>query len=128
MPYCAYCGENKNHNRHNRAHRFYLPSLIIFCHFKFTPSNLLKIDKGHFFYNFCNFNQTKKEMTKKVLEPQVEYQRTKRQVLHAHRVEDKIKISSLRGKLAKQPDEELQHQIDKLREEWERDIQMALSL
>jgi hypothetical protein len=59
-------------------------------------------------------------MAKKVLEPQDEYQRTKRQVLHSHPVEDKIKISSLRGKLQKQPDEEIRHQIETLRQEWER--------
>jgi hypothetical protein len=61
-------------------------------------------------------------MSKKVSEPQVEYQRTKRPVLHTHPAEDKIKISSLRGKLTKQPDEEIQHQIETLRQEWERDI------
>jgi len=61
-------------------------------------------------------------MAKKVSEPQVEYQPTKRQVLHTRSVENKIKISSLRGKLAKQTDQEIQHQINDLRQEWERDI------
>ena len=61
-------------------------------------------------------------MIKKVSEPHIEYQRTKRQVLHSHPVVDKIKISSLRGKLPKQPDEEISHQIETLRQEWERDI------
>ncbi|HNW51131.1 MAG TPA: hypothetical protein PKH79_08620 [Prolixibacteraceae bacterium] len=61
-------------------------------------------------------------MAKKVSEPQVEYQRTKRPVLHSHPAEHKIKISSLRGKLPKQPEEEIQQQIETLRQEWERNI------
>lgn len=61
-------------------------------------------------------------MAKKVSEPQVEYHRTKRLTLHSRPSEGKIKISSLRGKLPKQPDEEISHQIETLRQEWERDI------
>jgi hypothetical protein len=61
-------------------------------------------------------------MAKKVSEPHVGYQRTKRPVLHTRSIEDKIKISSLRGKLAKQPEDEIQHQIETIRREWERDI------
>ena len=40
-------------------------------------------------------------MAKKVSEQQIEYQHTKRPILHSHPVEDKTKISSLRGKLVK---------------------------
>jgi hypothetical protein len=61
-------------------------------------------------------------MAKKVSEPQVEYQNRKQSALHAHPVESKIKISSLRGKLKKQSEEEIENQISILREEWERDI------
>jgi len=61
-------------------------------------------------------------MTKKVSEPQVEYHRTKRLTLHSRPSEGKIKISSLRGKLQKQSDDDIQNQIEKLRQEWERDI------
>jgi hypothetical protein len=60
-------------------------------------------------------------MAKKVSEPHVGYQRTKRPVLHSRSIEDKIKISSLRGKLQKQSDEDIQNQIEKLRQEWEQD-------
>jgi hypothetical protein len=61
-------------------------------------------------------------MTKKVSEPQVEYKQAKHSVLHDHIVESKIKISSLRGKLKKQDEAEIDNQISKLRQEWERDI------
>jgi hypothetical protein len=61
-------------------------------------------------------------MAKKVSEPHIEYQRAKRGVLHSHAVENKIKISSLRGKLRKQTDEEIENQITELRQELERDI------
>jgi hypothetical protein len=61
-------------------------------------------------------------MTKKVSEPQVEYKKTKHQVLYARTIKDKVKISSLRGKLGmKQSDNEITSQIEELRKEWERD-------
>jgi hypothetical protein len=61
-------------------------------------------------------------MAKKVSEPQVEYKRSKHSVLHDHAAESKIKISSLRGKLKKQDEAEIDNQISTLRQEWERDI------
>ena len=51
--------------------------------------------------NLVNDNAILKAMAKKASEQQVEYQHTKRPVLHSHPVEDKTKISSLRGKLVK---------------------------
>lgn len=61
-------------------------------------------------------------MTKKISEPQVEYQHSKDSVKHSHALENKIKISSLGGKLKKQDETEIDHQIATLRQEWERDI------
>lgn len=61
-------------------------------------------------------------MAKKVSEPQVEYQHSKHSVVHSHAAENKIKISSLRGKLKKQDEAEIDNQISTLRQEWERDI------
>jgi hypothetical protein len=61
-------------------------------------------------------------MTKKVSEPQVDYQRSKHSVVHSHATVNKIKISSLRGKLKKQDEAEIDNQIFTLRQEWERDF------
>jgi hypothetical protein len=58
-------------------------------------------------------------MKKKTSEPHIEYQRTKQSTLHAHPVESKIKISTLKGKLKIQSEEDIQNQISILREEWE---------
>jgi len=60
-------------------------------------------------------------MAKKISEPQIEYQR-KHSVVHSHATENKIKISSLRGKLKKQDETKIDNQISTLRQEWERDI------
>jgi hypothetical protein len=59
-------------------------------------------------------------MAKKTSEPHVEYQRTRQSTLHAHPVVSKIKISTLRGKLKVQSEEDIQNQISILRGEWER--------
>jgi hypothetical protein len=61
-------------------------------------------------------------MKKSISEPQVEYQRTKRKVIPVSGAESKFKLSSLRGKLTKQPDTEIEKHILTLRQEWERDI------
>jgi len=55
-------------------------------------------------------------LTKKISEPQVEYQHSKNSVTHSHAAENKIKISSLRGKLKKQEEAEIDHQISTLQQ------------
>lgn len=61
-------------------------------------------------------------MAKKVSEPYNEYIKTKKGTLQIHSVEEKVKISTLRGKLKKQSESEITDQIDEIRKEWERDI------
>jgi hypothetical protein len=61
-------------------------------------------------------------MAKKISETQEEYQRSKYNVVHSHAAESKIKISSLRGKLIKQDEAEIENKISTLQQEWERDF------